>query len=105
MNIASLDKFENRVKAGGMIFVNSSLIKRKVERDDVEEIRIPANEMAEDLGSAKAANMVMLGGVIKKTGAVDLESAIGSLGSVLSERAMALLDIDKEALRKGFDAV
>jgi 2-oxoglutarate ferredoxin oxidoreductase subunit gamma len=105
MNIASLDKFESRVKPGGMIFVNSSLIKRALERDDVEEIRIPANEMAEGLGSAKAANMVMLGGVIKKTGAVKLESTIGSLGSVLSERAMALLDINKEALRKGFDAV
>ena len=105
MNIASLDKFESRVKPGGMIFVNSSLIKKELDRDDVEEIRIPANEVAEDLGSAKAANMVMLGGVIKKTGAVDLESAIKSLGSVLSERAMALLDVNKKALRKGFDAV
>ena len=105
MNIASLDKFESRVKPGGMIFVNSSLIKKELDRDDVEEIRIPANEVAEDLGSAKAANMVMLGGVIKRTGAVDLESAIKSLGSVLSERAMALLDVNKKALRKGFDAV
>jgi 2-oxoglutarate ferredoxin oxidoreductase subunit gamma len=105
MNIASLDKFESRVKAGGTVFVNSSLIKRDLTRDDVEEVRIPANEMAEELGSAKAANMVMLGGVLKKTGAVELDSAIESLGSVLSERAMALLDVNKKALRKGFDAI
>jgi 2-oxoglutarate ferredoxin oxidoreductase subunit gamma len=105
MNIASLDKFESRVKPGGTIFINSSLVKRELERDDVDEVRIPANEMAEGLGSAKAANMVMLGGVIKKTGAVELDSVLGSLTSVLSERAMALLDVNKEALRKGFDAI
>ncbi len=105
MNIASLDKFERRVKPGGTIFINSSLIKRELARNDVEEVRIPANEMAEELGSAKAANMVMLGGVLKKTGAVELDSVIKSLGSVLSERAMALLDVNKKALRKGFDAI
>ncbi len=105
MNIASLDKFENRVKPGGTIFINSSLIKRELARDDVDEVRIPANEMAEELGSAKAANMVMLGGVLKKTGAVELDSAVKSLSGVLSERAMALLDVNKKALRKGFDAI
>jgi 2-oxoglutarate ferredoxin oxidoreductase subunit gamma len=105
MNIASLDKFEGRVKPGGLIFVNSSLIKRKVARNDVEEVRIPANEVAEELGNSRAANMVMLGGVLKRTGAVKLGSAEKGLGSVLSERAMALLEVDKQALRKGFDAV
>jgi 2-oxoglutarate ferredoxin oxidoreductase subunit gamma len=105
MNIASLDKFESRVKAGGVIFVNSSLVDRKVSREDVGEIRIPASEMAEELGSTRAANMVMLGGVIKKTGAVSLDSATESLTRVLSERAMALLDVNKKALRKGFEEV
>ena len=71
----------------------------------MDEVRIPANEMAEELGSAKAANMVMLGGVLKKTGAVELDSAVKSLSGVLSERAMALLDVNKRALRKGFDAI
>jgi 2-oxoglutarate ferredoxin oxidoreductase subunit gamma len=104
MNIASLKKFESRVRPGGMIFVNSSLIDRKVEREDVEEIRLPANEIAESLGNAKAANMVMLGCVAKKTGVVDLESLSGCLEKVLSERAMALLDLNKRALRKGFEA-
>jgi 2-oxoglutarate ferredoxin oxidoreductase subunit gamma len=102
MNIASLDKFESRVRPGGLIFVNSSLVKREVARDDVEEVRIPANDIAEELGSSRAANMVMLGGVIKKTGAVQLDSAVHSLKNVLSERAMALLDVNKEALRRGF---
>jgi 2-oxoglutarate ferredoxin oxidoreductase subunit gamma len=105
MNVASLNKFESRVKPGGTIFVNSSLVTKEVSRDDIEEIRIPANELAEDLGSARAANMVMLGGVLRKTGAVGLESTLNSLEKVLSERAMALLDINKKALRKGFEQV
>jgi Pyruvate/2-oxoacid:ferredoxin oxidoreductase gamma subunit len=49
--------------------------------------------------------MVMLGGVIKKTGVVDLDSVSGCLEKVLSERAMALLDLNKQALKKGFEEV
>jgi 2-oxoglutarate ferredoxin oxidoreductase subunit gamma len=105
MNVASLDKFEPVVRPGGTIFVNSSLVERKVKRQDVSEIRIPANKIAEDLGSSRAANMVMLGGLIKKTGAVKLDSAVKSLSKVLSERAMALLDVNSKALGKGFEEV
>jgi 2-oxoglutarate ferredoxin oxidoreductase subunit gamma len=105
MNIASLDKFEGRVRPDGTVFINSTLVERKVERSDLREIRIPANELAEKMGSTRAANMVMLGGLIGKTGAVQLESVIDSLGKVLSERAMALLDVNKKALKRGFEEV
>ena len=105
MNVASLDKFEPALKPGGTLFVNSSLVEKRATRHDINEIRIPANEIAEQAGSARAANMVMLGGLIKKTRAVTLESAVESLGIVLSERAMALLDVNKKALAKGFEQV
>lgn len=105
MNIASLEKFESRVKPGGTIFVNSSLIEKKVERDDVDEVRIPANDIAEELGNSRAANMVILGGLLKKTGAVKVDAVIGCLEKVLSERAMALLDLNKKALRRGFEEI
>jgi 2-oxoglutarate ferredoxin oxidoreductase subunit gamma len=105
MNIASLDKFEPRVRPGGIIFVNSSLIDKKVSRTDVEEVRVQANDLAEELGSSRAANMVMLGAVLKKTGAVKLDATVKCLDKVLSERAMALLDVNKKALAKGFEEV
>jgi 2-oxoglutarate ferredoxin oxidoreductase subunit gamma len=105
MNVASLDKFESSVRPGGTIFINSSLVEQRVKRQDLTEIRIPANQIAEELGSPRAANMVMLGGLIKKTGAVKLDSAIQSLSKVLSERAMALLDLNIKALGKGFEQV
>jgi len=105
MNVASLDKFEQAVKPGGAIFVNSSLVERRAERQDITEIRIPASALAEGLGSTRAANMVMLGGLIKKTGAIALDSAVQSLSEVLSERAMALVEVNKKALATGFDEV
>jgi 2-oxoglutarate ferredoxin oxidoreductase subunit gamma len=105
MNIASLEKFESRVRPGGTIFVNSSLIERNVERDDVDEVRIPANDIAEELGNARAANMVILGGLLKKTGAVKVDAVVGCLDKVLSERAMALLDLNKKALQRGFEEI
>lgn len=105
MNIASLDKFETRVRPGGTVFVNSSLVKKRVARGDVEEIRISANDIAEEIGNSRAANMVMLGGVIRKTEAVSLDSAVSSLEKVLSERAMALLEVNRKALRRGFEEV
>lgn len=105
MNVASLEKFESAIRPGGAIFVNSSLVERKAKRQDITEVRIPASEIAEGLGSSRAANMVMLGGLIKKTGAIALDSAIQSLSDVLSERAMALLDVNKTALSKGFDEI
>jgi len=105
MNVASLEKFEPVVRPGGTIFINSSLVDRTVKRQDVSEIRIPASKIAEDLGSSRAANMVMLGGLVKKTGAVNLDSVVKSLSKVLSERAMALLDTNVKALSRGFEEV
>jgi 2-oxoglutarate ferredoxin oxidoreductase subunit gamma len=105
MNVASVDKFEPAVRPGGMLFVNSSLVSRKAGRPDITEVRIPASELAEEIGSSRAANMVMLGGLIKKTGAIALDAAVRSLSDVLSERAMSLLDVNKKALAKGYDAV
>ena len=60
LNKPSLDKFENAVIPGGMLFVNSSLIDRKSMRGDIEAFYIPANEIADELGSSKVANTVVL---------------------------------------------
>jgi len=61
MNAPSLNKFESKVESGGTIIVNSSLITQKVERTDVKVIYVDANKKAEELGTAKAANIYILG--------------------------------------------
>ncbi len=61
MNQPSLEKFGSRVKSGGLIVVNKTLVPIKANRDDCEVIYIDAGKEAVKAGTARAANLVMLG--------------------------------------------
>jgi len=74
MNRPSLERFGPDVKPGGKVIINTSLITIRTDRDDVEEILVPANDIAIELGVPKAANMVILGAYVAKTGIVSLDS-------------------------------
>ena len=63
MNRPSLDKFEKSVKPGGKLFINSSLIDKKSERDDIEVYYVPATEIADKIGNTRVANIRDVGGV------------------------------------------
>ena len=72
MNRPSLDKFENDVIPGGALFINSSLIDKKASRDDIKVYYVPANDIANELGTDKVANIVMLGAYLQVSGAASL---------------------------------
>jgi len=105
LNKPSLDKFENLVAPGGSIFVNESLIDRKVEREDVKAYYIPANNIAEEAGSGRASNMVMVGAWIAVTGMLATENVKGSLGRVVSKRNIKYNDINRKAIDSGYEYV
>ncbi|MBM7622785.1 2-oxoacid:acceptor oxidoreductase family protein [Sporohalobacter salinus] len=105
MNRPSLDKFEPQIKEGGNLFVNTSLIDKEPERDDINIIEVPANEIADELGNNKIANMAMLGAVIEELGLVDLTSIVNALEDKLSKRNRDLLPLNKKALDKGKELV
>jgi len=105
MNRPSLDKFEDTVRAGGRLFINSSIIDRKARRGDVETLYVPCNTLAEELGNARVANMVMLGAYIGRTGCVDTEYVLRALREKLGERKAEFLEINRQALQKGAEAV
>ncbi|MGB9619019.1 MAG: 2-oxoacid:acceptor oxidoreductase family protein, partial [Armatimonadota bacterium] len=65
LNQLLLDKFAPSVKREGLILVNTSLARPPQDRPDCKIVEIPANEIAEELGSSKAANMVMLGAYVQ----------------------------------------
>ena len=73
MNLPSLEKFEPDVRKGGLLLINSSLINRGAQRDDLTVIEVPANEMASDLGNPRGANMVALGAYLGATDAVSMD--------------------------------
>lgn len=103
MNSPSFVKFEPLVASGGTLIVNSSLIKEKSSRTDIKVIYVPANEIAEKTGMARAANIVILGAVIKATGAVKPESAKEAIKHTLGEAKAKYLDINLKVLDAGLN--
>lgn len=101
MNLPSLDKFLPKVKSGGTVLLNSSLIDKDVTRDDVKVIKVPANEIANELGNAKVANMVMLGSYLAEKDIIKPETVKKSLEDVLSARNQKLVDMNVKALERG----
>ncbi len=101
MNLPSFLKFVPKVAPGGSIFVNSSIIKEKVERDDVNVYYIPANEIASELGNDKLLNIIMLGAVVEIDKIVESESILKAFLKVFGDNKAKLIPINREALAKG----
>ena len=106
MNRPSLDKFEEGVVENGKLFINSSLIDRETTRDNIDVYYIPANEIANDLGNPRVANMVMLGAYLEATKSVEVDTILNkAFQAVFGESKAHLLPINKEALEKGAELV
>ena len=101
MNLPSLIKFEPTVKAGGTIFVNSSIITEKVSRTDVKAVYVPCLEIAQELGNMKVANMVMLGAYIQAMGNLQVETIKEMLVHMFTGPKAKLVDLNIEALARG----
>jgi len=103
MNNPSLDRFEHSVKPGGLILINSSMVKRDIKRKDITIFKIPVIEIAENLGNIRVANMVALGAFVGIKTLVTINSLSSSLKKVLSIRHKDLLNLNKKALKCGFE--
>jgi len=103
MNLPSLDKYENSVQPGGMIFLDSSLIERKVERTDVKVFYVPATKMAAEQGVSTLANMILTGKILKELGEYDEESVKAALNKVVSAKHPEMFDFNMKALALGRD--
>ncbi len=105
MNLPSLDKYENDVTKNGKVFIDSTLISRKVTREDISAYYIPATKMANDNGTPTLANMIMLGKMIKETGIVAFDSAVEAMKKVVSAKHADLLEANIKALKMGYDFI
>jgi len=102
LNRPSLDKFQARLVDGGLEVVNSSLVEPElVEKGGrVRSVLVPANELADELGNARAVNTIMLGAYVAATDMVKLATVEGCLASVMKPK---IVDINVKALRVGAD--
>ena len=105
MNKPSLDKFENTVSNGGYVFIDTSLIDRRVEREDVNEICVNATETAHNIGNKGLANMVMLGAVLKKTELFTIDEIEYTMKKSLPENKHKLIEMNIKAVKEGYNLV
>ena len=103
MNLPSLDKFEDAVTPGGMVFYDSSLIERSVKREDIRAFAIPATKMASDAGFPTLANMIVMGKMLRETNMFPSETIDKTLAKVVSARKQSLLELNKQAIRMGYE--
>ena len=102
MNKPSLDKFESRVKKGGTIILNSSLIESSAKRKDINVVKVPAAEIASSLGNIKVANIVALGALVSKTKIISKNKATSLLKEFFADKK-TLLELNKKAFQKGLE--
>lgn len=105
LNKPSLKKFVPMMETGGTLLYNSSLISEGPERQDIKVYAVPCNEIAEEIGNARTANMVMLGAILEKDPIVSVESAMEALKEVFGEERAHLLPINRQAMEAGAAAV
>jgi 2-oxoglutarate ferredoxin oxidoreductase subunit gamma len=105
LNQPSMDKFESKIKPGGLLIYESSNIFKPSTRTDIEVIGIPAATEAVKMKNPKILNMLMLGAYLERKPVVKIESIIEALKKVLPERYHNLLPINKQALERGAELV
>ena len=101
MNLPSLDKFESTVIAGGTIILDSSLIDRKVARDDVNVVYVPATRLASENAMPTLANMIIVGKLLEIEGNYDEQIIDATLKKVISAKRADMLEVNKKAMQIG----
>ena len=101
MNLPSLEKYVNTVVPGGQIYVDSSLIDMKVERDDVEVFYIPATQMAKEEGIATLANMIIVGHLLENHPELSFEGVSEVVEKLVPPKKAALKELNMKALNLG----
>ena len=101
MNLPSLQKYVNSVVAGGQIYVDSSLIDVKVERDDLKVFYIPATQMAKDAGISTLANMIIIGYLLENHPELSFDGVDAVVESLVPAKKAALKELNIKALTLG----
>ena len=104
LNRPSLEKFAPQVKPGGVILVNSSLIPIGSNRNDVDELVVPATEIANNLGNVRAANIVALSAFVSRSKIVDFDILRGCVKEEFSSKE-SIVNLNLEAVAQGKKSV
>lgn len=103
LNQPSLDKYESKVKEGGILIYEATTISNKPKRNDITVVPVPAYEIANELGNPLVMGMVILGAYIQKTKVITIEGVVEGLKKTLPQRRHNLIPLNEAALRRGYE--
>jgi 2-oxoglutarate ferredoxin oxidoreductase subunit gamma len=103
MNQPSFVRFQGALQSGGLLCANSSLVHTETARSDIEILAVPTSELAEQLGSIKVANMIMLGALVRASSMISYETMVENLAEILGKGRAKLLELNTRALAMGYD--
>ncbi|WP_443866211.1 2-oxoacid:acceptor oxidoreductase family protein [Leyella stercorea] len=101
LNQPSLDKFESKVKPGGILIYDGFGIIKSPTRKDINVYRIDAMDKAAELKNSKVFNMIVLGGLLKVCPIVSTDGLNKALYKTLPERHHGLIPLNMEAVEAG----
>ena len=105
LNQPSLEKFESKVKPGGILIYDGYGIINPPTRKDIKVYRIDAMDAANEMNNAKAFNMIVLGGLLKLRPMVSMENVLKGLKKSLPERHHHLIPMNEQAILKGMEII
>lgn len=101
LNKPSFDKYEKAVVSGGLIFVDSSLVDSRSDREDIKVCYVPATELATKVGNSGLSNIVLIGNMLKETGLFTEEEIAAVFNKTIPDRKAALRALNCSALAEG----
>ncbi|MDR0537166.1 MAG: 2-oxoacid:acceptor oxidoreductase family protein [Tannerellaceae bacterium] len=105
LNQPSMNKFESKVKQGGILIYDGYGINDETKRKDIRVYRIDAMDTATEMQNDKVFNMLILGGLLKVSPMVKLENVLLGLKKSLPERHHKLLPMNEAAIRRGMEII
>ena len=105
LNQPSLDKFEEKVKPGGVLIYDQYGINKKVKRKDINVYCVNAMEESMRMENNKVFNMIILGGLLKVSPMLKIDNVLKGLKETLPERHHHLLPVNEQAILSGMDIV
>ncbi len=103
MNTPSFNKFIGSVKAGGKVFVDSTMVDEKCDRTDIDCYYIPATQLAADNNLPGGANIILLGKIMKETGIISEEIARKALEKIVPPTKVQLIENNMKAIKLGME--
>ena len=101
LNQPSLEKFEPKLKPGGILIYDGYGILNPPTRKDIAVYRIDAMDKAAEMKNAKVFNMIVLGGLLKVAPVVSTNGVEKALYKTLPERHHAMIPLNMQAIEEG----